>query len=360
MPSALTRALTVATVLALACASSAAAKPGDIIVGDSGSDEVLRVKPKTGATSLISDDPRFRDPNDVVVGRDGTIYVADYESFGGGGGVFKVNPRTGKARIVSDDPAFEQPDGLTLTPSGDLLVTDITPTNAAVHRVALPSGNTTPFSTDPLLDGGPVGIVAPPNGDVFVAANDLLARVDPLTGAATTVADSGDGLVGGDGLTRGPDGTLYMADSAVGLQAINPRTGAVDDLSGPVAHDGYGMAFDFRGRVLVTDGDTITAVNPATGSSREVGDGLDYAEGMEVEPPECDGLTATVVGTTGKDELKGSKFGDVIAGLGAADEIRGRGGRDVICGGSGRDDINGGAKRDRCFGQGGRDRERRC
>jgi sugar lactone lactonase YvrE len=355
------RRLALATLGTLAVAApGATAKPGDILVGDSGSDEILRVKPSTGATTVISDDPRFNDPNDVVVGRDGTLYVSDYEAFDGGGGVFSVNPRNGNARIVSDEPAFEQPDGLTLTPGGDLLVTDLQPTNAAVHRVALPSGNTTPFSTDPLFENGPLGVVAPPNGNPFVADENLLARVDPTTGDATTVADGSDGLMAGEGLVRAPDGTLYMADSSAGLQSIDPRTGEVRDLSGPVPYDDYGMAFDFRGRVLVMDGESITAVNPATGSIREVADGFDYAEGMEVEPPGCDGLTATIVGTTGRDKLKGSAFGDVIAGLGAADEIKGRGGRDVICGGGGPDQISGGAQNDRCFGQAGRDRERRC
>ena len=74
------RAIATAVVgagLALALVATAGAKPGDIIVGDSGSDEVLRVKPKTGATTLISDDVRFVDPNDTVFGPNGMIYVAD-------------------------------------------------------------------------------------------------------------------------------------------------------------------------------------------------------------------------------------------------------------------------------------------
>jgi streptogramin lyase len=358
LPTAFPRALIVVTALWLALASSAAAKPGDIIVGDSSSGEILRVKPKTGATSVLSDDPRFNSPNDIVFGRDGTIYVADYEAFDGGGGVFRINPRNGNARVVSDDPVFEQPDGIAMAPNGDLFVTDLDITGLV--RVRLPSGNANLVSDGPLVDSSPTGVVVPPDGFPIVGSSDGVTRVNPVSGDASLIADGADGLTGCCGIVRDPGGTLYMADSTDGVQSIDPRTGEVSDLSGPVLYDGYGMGFDLRGRVLLTADDQISSVNVRTGAVRSVADDFVYAEGMEVEPPKCGGLTATVVGTTGRDELKGSKFGDVIAGLGAADKIKGRGGRDVICGGAGPDQINGGADRDRCFGQGGRDRERRC
>ena len=105
-------AVIVAFVAALAlCASPAGAKQGDIIVGDSTNHVVLSVDPKTGDKSLVSNDPRLVDPSDTVFGRDGTIYVVDYEAFGGGGGVFSVDPKTGKTRVVTKDPRFVQPDG---------------------------------------------------------------------------------------------------------------------------------------------------------------------------------------------------------------------------------------------------------
>jgi streptogramin lyase len=350
----------VSLLLAGVVAGSASATPGDIIVGDSSLGEVLRVKPRTGAIRLISDDSRFVSPNDTVFGPDGMVYVADYEAFDGGGGVFRVNPRNGNTSVVSDDELFDQPDGIAMGPNGDLFVTDITPAEGALFRVRLPGGNTSVASSDPLLDGGPVGVVVPPNGEPIVADDNLVARVNPTTGDATTIVDGDDDLVSGAGLTRAPDGTLYVADAIEGVQAIDPRTREVTDVSGPVPYDGYSMAFDFMGRVLVTNGDFINAVNVRTGGVREIADDFEYIEGMEVEPPRCGGKTATIVGTNRRDVLKGSRFGDVIAGIGAKDTVRGKGGRDVICGGGGPDRINGGAGADRCFGQGGRDRERRC
>jgi hypothetical protein len=46
----------------------------------------------------------------------------------------------------------------------------------------------------------------------------------------------------------------------------------------------------------------------------------------------CDGHRATIVGTPGKDYMRGTSGPDVIVGLGGYDEIDGRGGDDIICG----------------------------
>jgi Ca2+-binding RTX toxin-like protein len=94
-----------------------------------------------------------------------------------------------------------------------------------------------------------------------------------------------------------------------------------------------------------------------------------------VTPPsaKCFGRTATVIGSSGADNLKGTTKADVIAGLGGKDKISGRGGRDRICGGGrkdvllggkgddrlkggkGADTLTGGGGKDRLFGQGGKD-----
>jgi sugar lactone lactonase YvrE len=337
-----------ATLAALGIsASPAGATPGDVIVGDSSDGLVLRVKPNTGAKSLVSDDPRLETPSDTVFGPDGTIYVVDYSAFAGNGGVFAINPKTHVTTIVSQDPLFDQPDGIALGPDGDLYVTDIsTPGNGRLLRVDLPSGDTTVASDDPLLAGGPIGVVVPPDGSPIVGDVNLAARVDPQTGVATAIADAGDGLVGGEGLVRGPDGTLYMADSTAGIAAINPRSGQVTDLTGPVPTDSYGLAFDFQGRVLTQAVHDVYRVNLHNGTFAPLAT-FNYPEGMEVEPPRCRGLTATIVGTTQRNVLKGSRFGDVIAGIGGRDSIKGKVGNDRLCGGTGNDRIRDAAGKNR-------------
>ena len=53
----------------------------------------------------------------------------------------------------------------------------------------------------------------------------------------------------------------------------------------------------------------------------------------------CSGQNATIVGSSAGDQLPGTFWKDVIAGLGGPDTIEGREGDDAICGGSGDDSI---------------------
>lgn len=69
----------------------------------------------------------------------------------------------------------------------------------------------------------------------------------------------------------------------------------------------------------------------------------------------CGGKMATIIGSTGKDVLKGTSGKDVIVGLGGRDTIKSRDGKDIVCGGPGRDLLDGGTKRDRLFGGPGKD-----
>jgi hypothetical protein len=69
----------------------------------------------------------------------------------------------------------------------------------------------------------------------------------------------------------------------------------------------------------------------------------------------CNGLPATIVGTTGDDVLFGTNGADVIAGLGGNDIIYGGNGDDVICGYAGDDTLNGGNGNDTLVGSYGND-----
>jgi hypothetical protein len=79
----------------------------------------------------------------------------------------------------------------------------------------------------------------------------------------------------------------------------------------------------------------------------------------------CEGKVATIVGTSGPDQLRGTPGPDVIAGLGGDDELHGDGGNDTICGGGGTDRIwgddgadtvVGNEERDYLYGSAGDDR----
>jgi hypothetical protein len=71
--------------------------------------------------------------------------------------------------------------------------------------------------------------------------------------------------------------------------------------------------------------------------------------------PKCNGVAATIVGTAGKDKIRGTNGRDVIVALGGKDKISGRGGNDLICAGGGDDKVDAGSGDDVVFGEGGRD-----
>lgn len=120
--------------------------------------------------------------------------------------------------------------------------------------------------------------------------------------------------------------------------------------------DGQAIAVDGAGRYVVAG----RAIN--TGSKVRVllaRFTADYPDPPPPPPPppatKCGGKTVTIVGTAGKDRLKGTKRRDVIAGLGGNDVIKGLGGNDILCGGAGNDKLIGGPGNDTLIGQAGSD-----
>ncbi len=344
--------------LAMVFVASAQAKPGDVIVGDSGAATVYRFEPKSGDVSTLSDSPLLVSPNDTVFSPRGTIYLSDYEAFGGAGGVLAINPRDGTTSEVAGGIPFSQPDGIAMAPNGDLYVTDLVAEGGALFRVKMPSGDVELVSSvnadGPALES-PVGVVVPPDGRPIVATSiKTIVRVDPTTGAQDPIATELDGLSGGAGLARGADGTLFTTGSTT-IESVDPETGAVAAVA-TLSTNGYGIAMDLRGHVLAGDVGTLFDVDPQSGSVTPLSTAFNFIEGLEVEPPSCSGRLATIVGTPRPDVLRGSSSADVIAGLGGGDIIRGLDSADRICGGRGRDKIGGGDGGDRIDGGGGDDR----
>lgn len=62
--------------------------------------------------------------------------------------------------------------------------------------------------------------------------------------------------------------------------------------------------------------------------------------------PSCSGPAATIVGTSGNDNIIGTPGDDIISGLGGDDTITGLGGDDAICGDDGSDKVTGGSGND--------------
>ena len=72
--------------------------------------------------------------------------------------------------------------------------------------------------------------------------------------------------------------------------------------------------------------------------------------------PTCRGIAATVVGTSGADQLVGTPGRDIVASFAGNDSIATLAGNDLVCAGKGNDLVRTGAGDDRVLGSDGRDR----
>lgn len=71
--------------------------------------------------------------------------------------------------------------------------------------------------------------------------------------------------------------------------------------------------------------------------------------------PTCKGRVATIVGTSGNDDLRGTSGADVVLALGGDDTVRTKGGRDRVCAGGGDDMVISGGGNDIVVGGAGSD-----
>ena len=242
---------------------------------------------------------RFTDPFGVAITADETIYVADggdaprirriapdgrVSTFAGG--------ERGFADGTGASARFDSPSALALDPSGMLYVADTG--NNAVRRIA-PDGRVTTLAGDGtpgFADGpargarfnGPIGVAVDGGGRVIVADtyNDRIRLIE-VDGTVRTLAGSGEpGAVDGSGpaarfdtpsgVAVGPDGQIFVADTANGLvRTIDPE-GAVST-AGPPLPAGLlrpaGIAAGPDGEIYVTD-DRGWIVEIAAGGIRVV------------------------------------------------------------------------------------------
>ncbi len=105
---------------------------------------------------------------------------------------------------------------------------------------------------------------------------------------------------------------------------------------------------------------SVTTYTDAEGNHIELTRGRTWVAlvppgGVTFDGPTCGGRLATIAGTSGDDNLRGTDERDIIAAFGGDDLVAGRDGRDLICGGDGNDRISGGPGNDLLKGGGGHD-----
>ncbi|HEY2601102.1 MAG TPA: hypothetical protein VGI67_06065 [Thermoleophilaceae bacterium] len=271
--------------------------------------------------------------------------------------------------------------------------------NFAVARFLNPEGTSDTsfdFGGSAVVDFGGLeglsGMVLQPDGKILLAgttaanqkADFAVARLLPDglpdtsfgTGGKTTVDFSDNDQ--GEAMALQPDGKILVVGSVgdfpnrdTAVARLQPN-GLLDSSFGKGGKSIVDLGRDEAPSsvALQADGKIIVAGTSETqGSSnsdiyvlRLLGDsatsgggGGGTAPGGGTAIPSCAGKKATIVGTTGRDKLTGTRHADVIVALAGNDTIKGGGGNDTICAGGGNDKISGGAGRDLIFGQNGKD-----
>jgi RHS repeat-associated protein len=211
-------------------------------------------------------------PGGIALGRDGSLYIADW----GNDRVRKVDPNgvittvagTGQEGLGADNrPATQSqlngPADVALGPDGSLYIVESS--NDRVRRVGPDGIVMTVAGTGGAGfsgDGGPAtkaelwqpeGVTVGPDGSLYIADyyNNRVRKVDP-SGIITTVAGTGAWGFGGDGgpatqaqlkgpegVAVGPDGSVYIADVYDDHVRKVDATGIISSLAGGGSY-GYG------------------------------------------------------------------------------------------------------------------------
>jgi streptogramin lyase len=345
--------LVLATLATLALSvATALAKPGDIIIGSDGDGSVVRLSADGSTQSEIASGAPIVAPGGLDFARNGTLYFADYEL----PGVISVNPSSGNASVLSDDLAFfDEPLDLDVGPDGQIYVAEVFA--QSILRVNPKTGTVATLADN--LDV-PYSVAVLPNRQIYFVDGTEVLKIDPRTLDVSPVVEIPTASL--VGIEQTPRRTFYVTDdSNAAIYEVNPRTRSFDEVaSGDLLTSFYNPGLETRGTIIIGDtgAERIVRVNPRTGDQSYVGGPLGvFPEGIGIEPPKCKRKMATIVGSTKRDKLKGSKFGDVIVGLKGNDKIKGGKGRDLICGGKGKDKLKGQGGRDKLNGGPGKDKE---
>jgi sugar lactone lactonase YvrE len=305
-----------------AVAAAPRCSDSDIYVSDAvafGADNggLIKVDGATGVRATLSENnnptggPDFDTPAAIAIDADGTFVVAETDETGvRNPSVIRVDPKTGVRTLISDNttpaggPDFSEPQGIAIEADGSILVSDLSAFpagNGGVIRVDPATGARTSLSHNGAPAGGPKvetpwDIAVAPGGDIYVIDNgDKLVRVDPVTGARTLVSKNTSPTGGPDfvwpwGLTFAPNGDVLVSDKQAfggsgGIIRVDPVTGTrstVSQNAAPVGGPSFqspGDIFFYCGSILVTDqfADSVMRIDLATGARTLVSDNANPA-----------------------------------------------------------------------------------
>lgn len=274
----------------------------------------------------------------VTQGQSGLIGNS-YDFPGSSSGQIQLGTSKSQFRFLHDSP--------TMTWSTNIWI-NTTDTATSSGLFSTSGGSTSDVGMDLFYDGRPtserIGVTLP-QGILFQP--NVVALQSPLNTLAADgqwhmITITHDHNLASDNMKLYVDGVFVSSATKTAITPINSNhdeVGTIGNFAGAsadafFAYDGNLDEFSIWNRIL----------NPT-----EITNLYNSGNGLSLSAPPaitCNGIEATIIGTSGDDVLDGTSGDDVIAGLEGNDIINGKGGNDTICGDEGNDQL---------FGNGGSD-----
>jgi outer membrane protein assembly factor BamB len=294
----------VTVLVALLVPSVAAARTGDLYIGDPGISSVIRVSHKNASQKVVAEagpDNELAAPDSGVFAAKRKLFIADYHAFPDmRGAVFQIDPKNGSVALVAGEAPFEGPTDVALAPHKRLYAVDPNAGAGGLGAVFIvdPALATVDLvSEGQLFNNGPLGIAVRPNGRILVSDDDAgpgdtgaLISVNPDNGAQKFVTKGGH-LVGPYGMTLTPNGKIaYLAETTGSIVRVKVKTGAQKVVAdGPKFDFPSDVALGLDGKLYSVNDSAPPAVlrsDPKTGKVKVFASGgrLDLPEGITVQP----------------------------------------------------------------------------
>jgi CSLREA domain-containing protein len=336
----------------------------------------------TGGTSPTSSDGGAI-ANRATVFLEG-VYVAGNTAtqHGGGlynnGGVFHITGSTFSGNdAVGDSGAIDQVDGASAATS-TITNSTLSGNSAGDDGGAITASSDNPVTMNNVTITGnrTLGGSSPDGGGVYAGASAVTMKNTIVAG--NTVAAAGTGPDCTPGVTS-QGYNIIGNDSGCAItpnlgDQIGTPTAPIDPILGRLEDNGGGTpthellpgspAIDAGGNVQPGGSEV-----PACEATDQRGLSRFLCDVGAYEWVLCNRIAVNIIGTEGRDKLRGTGASDGITGLGGKDTLNGKAGKDALCGGRGRDKLKGGGGKDildgdvgkdTCIGGGGRDKGRFC
>jgi Ca2+-binding RTX toxin-like protein len=291
---------------------------GLLYIADESNDVVYAVNVSTGATTTISF-ATFDQPWALDVAPNGRVLVGDYSAET----LFRITPLSGNVIPFSTGGILTRLNALAAAPSGRIFVALGPDTGSMIAQV---------LSVDPVSgaqqvvgdlpgDGNtdyPQGATVTPNGKtVYVGREASIDRFLPGSGAVSEVS-SDPAFTNLFDLELGFDGQLYVVENDSHLiHRVNPQTGARTTVGDSTEEDPIGIAV----QPPRCGGKTATIVGTQKRDKIKGSPGPDVIAGLRGAD--------TIRGLKGNDRLCGGKGPDTLIGGKGFDRLRGGPGADI-------------------------------